>query len=216
MKGALISACLDLYLLKLSGNQYGFKDLKHDLGIKYGKDKFFEDDELFDEIERLTYPEIKEFLLKHVQGSEPIPYEKYFALAGVQYIPKEISKEFSLGSMAIDGDAEGKLVIVDTTGMDAFGRKMGYRKGDVIESLNGEATVVSNANQLIQKFFTTVKEGDKVTIVVKRQSNGKTESVTLSATAAKIEKTRLHQLRFDEHPAPEQLALRRKWLNTIQ
>ena len=107
-KGALISACLDLYLLKLSGNQYGFKDLKHDLGVKYGKDKFFEDDELFDEIEKLTYPEIKEFFNKHVQGGEPIPYEKYFGLAGVQYIPQEKTKEFSLGGMDIIGDSAGQ------------------------------------------------------------------------------------------------------------
>ncbi len=57
--------------------------------------------ELFDEIEKLTYPEIKEFLIKHVQGGEPIPYEKYFALAGVQYIPKEMIREFSLGGIGI-------------------------------------------------------------------------------------------------------------------
>ena len=136
-------------------------------------------------------------------------------LAGVQYIPKETSIEFSLGGMDITAD-EGKLVIGDTTGMDAFGRKMGYRNGDVIESLNGEAIDVSNANKLIQKFFTTVKEGDKVTMVVKRQVKGKTESAILSAPAVKIERSRLHQLRFDEHATTEQLALRRKWLNIGQ
>src|SRR5204863_362282 len=88
LKGALISACLDLYLLKLSGNMYHFKDLKHDLGVKYGKDKYFEDTALFDEIEKLTYPEIKQFLLTHVEGGTPIPYETYFGLAGIKYIPE--------------------------------------------------------------------------------------------------------------------------------
>ena len=105
MKGALISACLDLYLLKLSGGQYGFKDLKHDLGVKFGKDKFFEDAVLFDEIEKLTYPEIKQFLLTYVEGSKPIPYEEYFGMAGVQYIPKEMTKSFSLGGVSITPDA---------------------------------------------------------------------------------------------------------------
>ncbi len=213
-KGALISACLDLYLLKLSGNAYAFKDLKHDLGVKYGKDKYFEDDELFDQIEKLTYPEIKEFLVRHVQGGEPIPYEKYFGFAGVKYIPKETSRDFSLGGMAITGNQQGALLIADTTGMDEFGRKLGYHPNDEIVSFNGERIDVTNANKLIQKFYTTVKEGDKETVVVKRQTGGKTENVTLSAIAMKIVKTRLHQLRFDEQATPEQLALRRRWLNT--
>ncbi len=96
MKGALISTCLDLYLLKLSGGQYGFKDLKHDLGVKYGADKYFMDEELFDEIVKLSYPEIKEFMLMHVVAGKPIPYEKYFAMAGVNYIVKEGKKNVSL------------------------------------------------------------------------------------------------------------------------
>ncbi|HEX6334679.1 MAG TPA: peptidase M61, partial [Flavisolibacter sp.] len=55
-KGALIAACLDLLLLDLSGGTYGFRNLTYDLGIRYGKDRFFEDDQLFDEIAALTWP----------------------------------------------------------------------------------------------------------------------------------------------------------------
>jgi predicted metalloprotease with PDZ domain len=216
-KGALISACLDLYLLKLSGNQYGFKDLKHDLGIKYGKDQFFEDDQLFDEIEKLTYPEIKEFLLRHVQGSEPIPYEKYFAFAGVQYIPEETIRTFSLGGADMTGDSLGKLIVNSTKSMDGFGKKIGYQDKDEIVSLNGEAINLSNANVLISKFYNTVKEGDIVTVVVRRKMpQGQITPVTLSAPALEIEKIKLHQLKFDLHATPEQLKLRKAWLNTVK
>lgn len=86
-KGALIAACLDIYLLHLSEGGYGLKNLTHDLGIRFGKDHYFEDDELFDEIEKLTYPEIKQFLLQYVQGTTPIPYDIYFGLAGIKYQP---------------------------------------------------------------------------------------------------------------------------------
>ncbi|MGZ8516317.1 MAG: M61 family metallopeptidase [Chitinophagaceae bacterium] len=213
-KGALISACLDLYLLNLSGNQYGFKDLKHDLGVKYGKDKYFEDAELFDEIGKLTYPEIKEFLLKHVEGSEPIPYEKYFGLAGVQYIPKEMTKEISLGGIGLTADSLGRIVVNDTKNMDDFGKKMGYRDKDELVSLNGETLAISNASALIQKFYTNAKEGDITTIVVKRtMANGQTELVSLTAPALKMEKPKLHQLKFDPKASPEQLLLRKTWLN---
>jgi predicted metalloprotease with PDZ domain len=214
-KGALISACLDLYLLKLSGNQYSFKDLKHDLGVKYGKDKFFEDDELFDEIEKLTYPEIKEFLIKHVQGGDPIPYEKYFAFAGIQYIPEETVQDFSMGGMGITGGSLGILIVSRTKSMDDFGKKMGYRDKDEIVTLNGEIINTSNANILIPKFYNTVKEGDKVTVVVRRKTTGgQMEPVTLSAPAMKVEKIKLHQLKFDSRATPDQLQLRKIWLNT--
>ncbi|HUR65250.1 MAG TPA: hypothetical protein VMZ03_02765 [Chitinophagaceae bacterium] len=215
MKGALISLCLDLYLSKLSNNQYGFKDLKHDLGVKYGKDKFFEDAQLFDDIEALTYPEIKEFLVRHVEKGEPIPYEKYFAMAGVLYIPKENNRGFTLGGMDITGDA-GKLVISKTTSMNEFGKKMGYKDGDEWVSLNGEAMTADNGNTLVQKFYASAKEGDKVTVVVKRKNaKGQTESVTLSAPAMMVDKPKLHQLRFDPNTSAEQLALRKAWLNSL-
>lgn len=91
-KGALIGACLDIYLLHLSEGGYGLKNLTHDLGIRYGKDSYFEDDELFDEIARLSYPEAKEFLVKYTQGTSPIPYEYYFGLVGVTYQPNAEKK----------------------------------------------------------------------------------------------------------------------------
>jgi predicted metalloprotease with PDZ domain len=214
MKGALISACLDLYLLKLSGGQYAFKDLKHDLGVKFGKDKFFEDAALFDEIEKLTYPEIKQFLLTHVEGSKPIPYEKYFGLAAVQYIPKEVTSSFTLGGVSIIPDAEGKLII-GTKPINEFGEKMHYQNGDELLSLNGTAVNVNNIQQLTQQFYSTVREGDKVEVTVKRKNgNGRAETVTLSASARKIERTQSHVLRMDKNATTEQIKLRNDWLNT--
>lgn len=88
-KGALISACLDLYLLKLSNAQYGIKDLKHDLSIKYGKDKFFEDAELFDIITEMTFAPVKDFFKTYIEKGTPIPYDQFFTLAGVEYLPTE-------------------------------------------------------------------------------------------------------------------------------
>jgi predicted metalloprotease with PDZ domain len=214
MKGALISACLDLYLLKLSGNMYHFRDLKHDLGVKYGKDKFFEDAELFDEIGKLTYPEIKEFLVTHVENGVPIPYEKYFGMAGIKYIPREVTKGFTMGGADIIGSPEGKIIVNNIDGMDAFGKKLGYQKGDEIISFNGETLTLANASAAIQKYYTTAKEGDNVSITVKRKNaQGTMETVTLSAPAMKVEKTVLHQLIIDPNATPEQLALRRAWLN---
>lgn len=213
MKGALISACLDLYLLKLSGGQYAFKNLKHDLGVKFGKDNFFEDAVLFDEIEKLTYPEIKQFLLTYVEGGKPIPYEEYFGLAGVQYIPKQVTRVFSLGGVSITPD--GDKLVLGTKQMNEFGKKMGYQEGDELVSINGTAISAVNIQQFIQELNTTVKDGDKVEVAVKRKNaNGEMGTVVLSAPAMKIERTQLHILRFDKNVTANQVKLRNAWLNT--
>ncbi|MEP7377143.1 MAG: peptidase M61 [Chitinophagaceae bacterium] len=213
MKGALISACLDLYLLKLSDGHYAFKDLKHDLGVKFGKDKFFEDAALFDEIEKLTYPEIKQFLLTYVQGSKPIPYEEYFGFAGVQYIPKEVTSAVTLGGVSIRPD--GDKLVLGTQKLNEFGKKMGYQEGDELVSVNGSSVTANNIQQQIQQFNNTVKEGDKIDVIVKRKNaNGEMAAVTLSAPAMKVEKIQLHLLRFDKSATTDQLKLRNAWLNT--
>lgn len=213
-KGALISACLDLILLNRSGLQYSFKDLKHDLGVKYGKDKYFLDNELFDEIEKLTWPEVKDFLLTYVQGSTPIPYEKYFALAGVDYIPRETYREFTLGGINLQPDKDGQVVIAGIKDINEVGKTMGYQKGDILVRFNGKAVTPGNLDNLIHEFYATAKEGDKITATVKRQAaGGQMESIDLTATAMKVEKVRTHVLRFNPNATPEQLRLRRKWLN---
>src|SRR5438045_7230515 len=60
-KGALINMCLDIMLRYYSKGTYGTQNLMADLSKKYGKDRSFKDDELFDEIEKLTFKEVREF-----------------------------------------------------------------------------------------------------------------------------------------------------------
>jgi predicted metalloprotease with PDZ domain len=212
-KGALISACLDLYLLKLSNAQYGLKDLKHDLGINYGKDKFFEDDTLFGVITQLTYPEVKDFFTTYVQGTTPIPYEQFFGLAGVDFIPKETYREFTLGAVGINETAEGNISL-STKNMNDFGKKMGYKDGDEIISINDSTINADNFGERLEWLYTNIKEGDAIRIKVKRRNAaGQTEIVDLSAPATKLDKQRLNVLRVNSNPTPEQLKIRNAWLN---
>lgn len=213
MKGALISACLDLYLYKLSGGSYGIKDLKHDLSIRYGSTNYFKDDELFDEITRLTYPEIRTFFSKYVEGTTPIPYEEFFAYAGVKYSPKKETMAFTLGGASLTVNKDGNLVVSNTDKMNDFGEKMGYKKEDELISVNKEQVDASNFQQVLNKLYSTAKEGDPFTVEVRRKINsGDKEIVPLSAPAVKIKKTEEHVLEF-ETPDLAQLKIRNAWLN---
>ena len=213
-KGALINACLDLLLNKLSGGNYGLHNLKHDLSLLYGPANYFNDDELFDKITQLTYPEVRTFFSKYVEGSEALPYEEYFGLAGVNYIIKRETESFTLGGFTVTLNEAGNLVVDNIRRLNDFGKKMGYQKGDELVSLNGEALAQTNFAQLAAKFTNTVKEGDTVTMIVKRKNaNGEMETVTLTAPAMKIKKTEEHILGFNTAATPQQIKIRNAWLN---
>ncbi len=196
-KGAMINACLDLYLEYLSEGNYGVHNLKHDLSLLYGPTNYFEDDKLFDEITKLTFPEVREFFAKYVEGNEALPYDKFFAMAGIKYTPKKDVTVITLGGAAITPNEEGKPEITSVVRLNEFGKKMGYKKGDIYVSLNGEIINAVNLNEVAERFTKTAKEGDMVTVVVKRKNtDGKMEEVTLSAPAQKITKTEEHVLEY--------------------
>jgi len=212
-KGALISASLDLYLLKLSNGKYGLANLKQELGAKYGKDKYFNDDELFDVITKMTYPEIRTFFSKYVEGGTPIPYDQFFAYAGVKHIPETEIKAATMGGFMPGLNAEGAIFIANVDRLNDFGKAMGYKLGDEIVSMNDVKLTAANFGTVTGNFNLNAKEGDKLTIVVNRKNDsGVKEEVTLSQPVQFIKKIDYNRLELIPDATPEQLAIRKIWL----
>ncbi len=85
LKGALINLCLDIQLRELSTGKYGVQNLVMDLIDRYGVDKSFDDEKLFDEIIAMTgFPELKDFFDKYVVGAEPLPLNEVLQKVGLQ------------------------------------------------------------------------------------------------------------------------------------
>ncbi|WP_162303828.1 hypothetical protein [Paracnuella aquatica] len=83
-KGALINLCLDIELMALSGGNYGVQHLVSDLMNKYGKDKPFNDDDLFGDIYTITgYREIKSFIEKYIEGTDELPIKQQLQKVGL-------------------------------------------------------------------------------------------------------------------------------------
>lgn len=213
-KGALINACLDIYLNKLSGGNYGLKNLKHDLSLKYGPTNYFNDDELFDEITRISFPEVKSFFTKYVDGNEALPYDQFFGMAGVKFIAKRDVQAFTIGNISLAPTEGGKIAITDIAMMNDFGKRMGYQKGDEIISINNEEVSAVTFSAATKKFTSSAKDGDTLTVKVKRKNAAaQDETVTLSAPATKIAKTEENILEIDNAASSDQLKVRSAWLN---
>lgn len=220
VKGALIGLCLDLQLRKLSAGRYGLRNLMLDLSKKFGKKKAFKDDELFSEIVKMTYPEIGEFFNKYVKAAEPLPFEQELNWVGVTYKKEERFKDYSLGLGnnnvgATQVEDKPYLYITSEEDMDEMGKKLGFKKGDILVKVNGEdiPELGPGLKDFFQKQKMLLKEGNKFTYgVMRKNEKGENKPVELSADVTKVEIIRKHIIYFDESPTAEQLALRKSWL----
>lgn len=213
-KGALIAMCLDLKLLHDSKGNYGLLNLIQDLSKKYGKNKAFKDDELFEVITSLTNPSIEEFLKQFIAGAEKLPFKEYLNYAGVDYDNVVIAKQFSLGMVEIGYNQETKkLVVAGTKNMNDFGKKLGYHVGDEFLKINKTKISPSTFKTFRENWSTTVKEGDMLTIqVLRKMENGKLKKIKLSSPVFKSENKRYNILKFADNATEEQLKIRKAWL----
>jgi predicted metalloprotease with PDZ domain len=215
-KGALIAMCMDINLLQLSNGKYGFMNLMQDLSARYGKQRGFKEDELFEEIGKMTYPEIEKFLQLYVSGNKPLPLEQVFSSIGVDFQPVVETKDslITMGSVGFNFNKETKrLKVVDISGMNAFGKAMGYQKNDEIISINGTEMNLSTINNFFRNFQTSSKVGEELIVTVERKNeNGEGKIVELKGVLVKFPVIKYNVLRFSESPAAEQLKLRNDWL----
>jgi predicted metalloprotease with PDZ domain len=219
-KGALIGLCLDIKLRKLSGGKYGLRNLMLDLSKKFGKDKAFNDDELFQEITKITYPEIGEFFNRYVKGTEKLPIQEVLNDVGVLYQEEEKFKDYTLGIGNADIgvtqiDNKPKLQIATTDNLNAVGKALGFQTGDILTKINGEELpdLGPELGAFIQKHLMALPSSKTISYtVLRKDSTGVSKEMELSAPVTQVELSKKHILSFDSAATPEQLALRDSWL----
>lgn len=169
-KGALIGMCIDIIIREKSNGERGILDLMHKLSNEYGVEKPFNDEELFDKITKLTYPEVGEFLKKYVAGPTPIPYDEYLAKVGVSKASeKKAGSIFIKGQVPYIGiDQKTKEISVrKDVELNPFFTNLNLKAGDVILSINSKPYSLDNIYELIGE-SENWKENDPITVKIKR------------------------------------------------
>lgn len=87
-RGAVIAMLLDARIIELTNGKKTLKDVMLAMNTKYGKDKNFEEDALFQEMTDMVSPELMEFFNKYVDGKVPLDVEKSLAPLGLVYNTK--------------------------------------------------------------------------------------------------------------------------------
>lgn len=234
-KGALIGLCLDIKLRKLSSGKYGLRDLMLGLSEKFGKTRPFKDDQLIDEITRMTYPEIGEFFNLYIRGRgtlsneaspladsvKSLPFKEIFSDVGIVYEAENAYEDYSLG---IDNpdlgitqiDSVAKLQIATTAHLNALGKVLDFHQGDVLLKINGEDIPELGSpefGQFIQKQLMSLGDGKDISYnVLRKNADGEEKETILTAPVSKVRITQRHILAPNPDATVEQLALREAWL----
>lgn len=213
-KGAVIGMCLDIMLRYYSNGDYGTQTLMKDLAKKYGKDKSFKDDELFDDIEKLTYKEIRTFLDTYVAGNKPLPYKEIFAMVGLNYTEKRVEEQITLGGIAVGYNPEtNRLVVVNINKLDAFGKKLGFKEGDEIMTFNNRKLSLDNLKDVLGNYMKNAKTGDKLSIdVMRKDKKGNEQVKTLKAKVKPVKVMEYDILKVNEEATDRQVMTRKEWL----
>ena len=217
-KGALINMCLDIIIREQSGGERGLLSVMQVLAKKYGVDTPFRDNQLFDEIVAMTYPEVGDFIQTYVQGETPIPYNIFLEKAGlgVSSVDEEMQSILLLDSrtpsIGTEPNEVGGIDLI-VKGLNNRLAEIGFLVGDVIRVFNGtDISQISKenmdmVNNLFNMSFSWTPE-QEVSFEVDRKGkrvvlNGKV-GVAFAEAKGIVAK---------QNAKPAQIALRNAWLH---
>lgn len=213
-KGALIGMCLDIQLRYYSNGKYGTQELMKDLSKQYGKTKSFKDDDLFSDIEKLTYKEIRYFLNNYVSGNKPLPFKDIFNMVGLNYIEKRVVEKITLGGISVGyNPTTNHLVVVNTDKLDDFGKKLKFKEEDEIITFNNRKLTLDNIKDVLGGYLDKAKTGDKLVIEVLRKDKKGNETLkTLKAKVKPVKVTEIDVIELNEKATEQQVKARVAWL----
>lgn len=99
----------------------------------------------------------------------------------MSYIPAETYTDFSLGGVDLIAAGSG-AVRIGVNNLNSFGKQLGYEEDDILLRLNDSLFTNQNQEKRIDELYGRAKEGDMLTVKVKRRDEtGKWQMKTMGA-----------------------------------
>ncbi|MCH8325205.1 MAG: peptidase [Bacteroidetes bacterium] len=204
MKGSVTGTLMDIRLLDLSDGKKGLRELIIELTNKYGKHKSFSENNFFNELVAMTYPEMDDFINKYIKNTEPLPVKEYFDKLGVNYYESK-GVDSSKISLGIRFGVKGQKLFVSKSTKAA---ETGILEGDIIEEIGGTSVTLKNARSVFVK-FSKLKVGDSIDITVTR--GDKKIKVVPVLTAQKVK----HAFEINPNATEKQIKFRKAWMKNF-
>ncbi|MBK9248635.1 MAG: hypothetical protein IPM69_11095 [Ignavibacteria bacterium] len=194
---------LDIRLHELTNGKLDLLGLVNLLTKKFGTEKPFKDDELFDVIYSATSPELKMFFDSAIIGKEPLNYQDYFAKIGWEYSPMKIIQAYNFGKIKLDQDSATQNVFVEDVDSTYL---LALQKGDTILKFN-RMNIHAEGNE--ESFWYSImrpQDSSEVELTVIRAG----VETTIKGKPALSERKERFYLKDHPNATPEQIALRKR------
>lgn len=169
-RGALLGLMLDIDIREKTGGKKDLKQVIAELSKKYGPNRPFDDNKLFDEFVAASHPGVKDFLDKYIAGANPMPYREYLSKIGYEYAPTKNVQAYYPGKMGLRYDEPTKLLIFN--GVEA--NPLGIAENDVFKAVDGVAVTGNNIDEIWETYFQQNTQHPSVSFTVVRKGEEKT------------------------------------------
>lgn len=203
-RGAITMGLLDIKLLELSNGKKGLRELVNELIQKYGPSKPFKEDTFYNEIVKMTNPEVKIFFDKYIRAAEPLPLKEIYKKIGVNYKERVIDTTQSQTGLRYYLTEKGFVILKCTE--DAS--KLGFKEGDIIKTVNNKAfndDTIAN----IKTMWSLLKPNDRYSISIIRNDK------TINLDAMMFPQVTNHIFEIDSNAKPKAKALFKIWSKTL-
>ena len=161
--GQVVGHLLDFAIRQDTGNRKSLDDWMRLLYSRYALPKpGFEPEDAVRAASEIAGRDMSGFFRSYISGKEALPYEQYFAYAGIQVIRDPLADKAWAGIDLVKGD-DGRPVI-DNLIPGAPGEQAGLDRGDLPVAVNGKEVTAENFSRCLSDF----KPGDTARIAVVR------------------------------------------------
>lgn len=201
--GQLVGHLLDFRIRHDTGNQKSLDDWMRLLYTRYALPKpGFEPEDAVHAASEISGTNMSDFFSQYISGKEPLPYEQYFAYAGIAVTKEAQPSKPWLGVGQRPNDS-GQLAI-DQVIPGSPADAAGLSKGDMVFAVDGRSLDTDND---LAALVGAKKPGDSVRISVWRDGEMREFTATLRANPYFK-----YSLKPMPNPTPEQQAIYKSWL----
>jgi len=174
--GQVAGHLLDFAIRQETGNRKSLDDWMRLLYSRYALPKpGFEPGDAVHAASEVAGRDLSDFFRRYISGKEPLPYEQYFAYAGLSVVRERVADQAWAGIAALRGE-EGRPLI-DSLIPGSPGEQAGLDRGDVILAVDGKEVTLESMGTALGKLH----PGDSVRITVSRAKELREFSVKLAS-----------------------------------
>jgi len=201
--GQIMGHILDFAIRQDTNNQKSLDDWMRLLYSRYALPKpGFEPGDAVRAASEVAGQDVSDIFRRHISGKEAIPYESYFAYAGVA-VEKKIDASKSWSGLTLTKQDNGTYTIKNII-PGGPAESAGLDKDDVITALDGRAVTTTDD---VEALIAAYKSGATVRVLVQRLGQMREFSLAFAPNAYYT-----YTLKPMEHPTARQQAIYNSWL----